>query len=346
MHSIRFISATPALVRPLALACAMVASGQAAAQSANVYVDDGASAIAYGASGAAPVPSLGTQNVEITTFDGTSATRVYTTGSSIDLSLTDASLTTTNTLRLDSTRTSATVTDPATGNSTTLVIDADGVATLGTVDAATGNISAVGATPGGTFTGVMDSSYNPLSGISSVGSLGNVLWGDTETEGGVQFRVIAVRAGRPEAAVTERVDRVEHVHRRGASREQLLDFGDAFRMRHGRGDRNHERRRESLLPAMRVRFARRVRRTRRGDVDEHVAERAARVATHEHETPRPQLAVIGRTHRGIEDHAELVVGGTGFGERPVRLARQQRGEGGAGVGLLRDIDGGRGAGSR
>ena len=60
-----------------------------------------------------------------------------------------------------------------------------------------------------------------------------------------------------------------------------------------------------LLPTMRMRRTRFVRRAGAGEVDQHVAEWAARVAANRHEAPGTQIAVIRCAQAASEDQVEF-----------------------------------------
>jgi hypothetical protein len=75
----------------------------------------------------------------------------------------------------------------------------------------------------------------------------------------------------PRTAIPKRVNRVEHVHRGGADREQPLDLGNVRVTRHGRPKRDDQRRGVRALTAMLMRFGRFIGFTRTSNVDENAA---------------------------------------------------------------------------
>jgi hypothetical protein len=92
-----------------------------------------------------------------------------------------------------------------------------------------------------------------------------------EPERGMQPRIVGNRARRSEPAVAKRVNRVEHVHRGGADRQQPLDLGNVRVTRHGRPKRDDQRRGVRALTAMLMHFGRLIGFTRTSNVDENAA---------------------------------------------------------------------------
>jgi hypothetical protein len=140
-------------------------------------------------------------------------------------------------------------------------------------------------------------------------------------------RIVGVEAGHPHAGVAQEVRGVQHVHRRRAGRQQLLDLGDlvvGFDLGADSDDQGRalnpgaifvDRRRRVFGIALLDGFGHAVGPFRLG------------VATDDDEAPRPQAAMVRRPQASVEDDVEIGATGGRLHERARRLAVQKKVQG-------------------
>lgn len=134
-----------------------------------------------------------------------------------------------------------------------------------------------------------------------------------ESQGLAHARIVAVGAAGPEAAKAQDVQGVEHVHGGSATGQQLLALWHLVLGLQVHAQRNDQRGgqglgAESLGVGLRV--------ARPGGLHEHLAQRMARIALHQHEAPGPQLPVVGGAQCSIDDGVDHVCARRRLLQRP------------------------------